>query len=275
MVDFLAQQKIGILFAVGGDGTQRGALALTAEVARRGLSIAVVGIPKTIDNDISFTDRTFGFETAVAMSELPISAAHMEAKGACNGVGLVKLMGRESGFVAAYAALASSDVNLVLVPEVPFALPKLLAFLEERLRRKSHAVVVVAEGAGQELVPPVGVNISGNKEFGDIGTFLKKAITDHFRVASFPGHVKYIDPSYTIRSAPANADDSVFCFQLSEYAVHAAMTGRTGMVVGFWNGQFVHVPMAKAVEKPKRIDPAGALWQNVLNNTGQPMDMGR
>ena len=271
MADFLVAHGINLLFTVGGDGTQRGALELTRETSQRGLRIAVVGIPKTIDNDISYTERTFGFETAVAMSRLPIEGAHMESKGTRNGVGLVKLMGRESGFVAAYAALASSDVNLVLIPEVPFRLESVLHFLEERLARKSHAVLVVAEGAGQDLVPSRGTDISGNKELGDIGIFLKKAITEHFKSRRIPAAVKYIDPSYTIRSAPANADDSVFCFHLSAYAAHAAMTGRTAMVVGFWNGHFVHVPMEKAVAFRKRIDPAGMLWQSVLENTGQPV----
>jgi 6-phosphofructokinase 1 len=274
MADYLVARQIALLFTVGGDGTQRGALELTQELARRGQATAVVGLPKTIDNDISYTERTFGFETAVAMSRLPIDGAHMESKGVRNGVGLVRLMGRDSGFVAAYAALASSDVNLVLVPEVPFTRPKVLQFLEDRLARKSHAVIVAAEGAGQEFVSASGgADASGNKEFGDIGLYLKKAISEHFKALRRSVSVKYIDPSYTIRSAAANADDSVFCFQLSEYAVHAAMTGRTGLVIGYWNGHFVHVPMEKAVAARKRIDPAGMLWQSVLENTGQPTDL--
>lgn len=270
MADWLVARGIGILFTIGGDGTQRGALALADEIARRRLPIAVVGIPKTIDNDVLFTDRTFGFETAVAMSQVPITSAHMEAKGVHNGIGLVKLMGRESGFVAAYAALASSDVNLVLVPEVPFALARVLEFLEARLARKSHAVIVVAEGAGQDLAPAGGRDASGNVQLGDIGVFLKSAISAHFKARGIPASVKYIDPSYTIRSQPASPDDSVLCFQLAENAVHAAMAGRTGILVGLWSGHFVHVPMAVAVSERKRIDPAGTLWQSVLENTGQP-----
>lgn len=274
MADFLVEHDINMLFTVGGDGTQRGALALSEELGRRGEKIAVVGIPKTIDNDISFTERTFGFETAVAMSQVPITGAHMEAKGARNGIGLVKLMGRESGFVAAYAALASSDVNVVLIPEVPFTLEAVLAYLETRLKNKAHAVVVVAEGAGQNLVAAEGTDRSGNQALGDIGVFLKQAITAHFRGIDVPASVKYIDPSYIIRSAPASADDSVFCFQLGEHAVHAALSGRTSMVVGMWNGHFVHVPMAKAVSTRKRVDSSSLFWQSVLDNTGQPVDLG-
>ena len=270
MVDFLAQEEIKILFVIGGDGTQRGALAITREVSARGVPIAVVGVPKTIDNDIAFTNRTFGFETAVAMTRMPIDSAHVEAKGVCNGVGLVKLMGRESGFVAAYAALASSDVNLVLVPEVPFTVKGVLTFLEKRLRNKAHAVVVVAEGAGQDLVDASGTDASGNRALGDIGVFLKHAIANHFSGTDMPAAVKYIDPSYTIRSSRANADDTVFCFQLAEHAVHAGMSGRTGLVICSLNGHFVHIPAQQAVSHRKKIDASGPLWQSVLDNTGQP-----
>jgi len=272
-VDFLVDREINMLFTIGGDGTQRGGLDLANEIRKRDLDIAVVGIPKTIDNDVSCTEKTFGFETAVAMSQAPITCAHMEAKGARNGVGLVKLMGRESGFVAAYATLASSDVNLVLVPEVSFSLEKVFSYLRHRLQEKAHAVVVAAEGAGQDLVTQDGLDASGNKKLGDIGVFLKKAIASHFAKSGFEVHVKYIDPSYTIRSAPATADDSVFCFRLGENAVHAAMTGRTGMVVGLWNGHFVHIPTERAVASRKKIDPAGLFWQSVLDNTGQPANL--
>ncbi len=268
-VEFLKAQGINLLFTIGGDGTQRGALDITREVERHGLDIAVVGIPKTIDNDVSFTERTFGFETAVAMSRGPIVGIHNEAKGVRHGVGLVKLMGRESGFIAAYAALASSDVNLVLVPEVPFTLEQLFAFIEDRMRTKSHAVIVVAEGAGQKLALAEGTDRSGNRKLGDIGVFLKQAIVDHFRASDMSISMKYVDPSYIIRSAQASADDSVFCFQLAENAVHAAMSGRTGLVVGLWNGHFVHVPVEKSVSVRKQIDTHGSLWNSVLHNTGQ------
>ncbi|MDA3957069.1 ATP-dependent 6-phosphofructokinase [Oceanispirochaeta sp.] len=270
MVDFLQENRIDILLAVGGDGTQRGALDLADEIDRRGAKIAVVGIPKTIDNDISCTERTFGFQTAVALSQPSIDSAHMEAKGVRNGIGLVKLMGRDSGFIAAYASLASSDVNLLLVPEVPFSLPKVMGFLEKRLEQKSHAVIVVAEGAGINLVPTGGTDASGNLKRGDIGIFLKEAIKNHFQQIGRGVSVKYIDPSYTIRSARANADDSVFCFRLAENAVHAAMAGKTRLVVGLWNGHFVNIPSTEVVRHRKHIDSAGPLWASILSNTGQP-----
>lgn len=270
MVDFLEHNKIDILYAIGGDGTQRGALQIAQEISNRNLPIGVVGVPKTIDNDIALTDRTFGFETAVAASQNAIRGAHMEAKGALNGVGLVKLMGRHSGFVAVHASLASSDVNMVLVPEAPFSLDRVMAYLEGRLTNKSHAVVVIAEGAGQDLLEVDGVDASGNKRLGDIGPFMKAAILAHFKGVGMPTTVKYIDPSYIIRSAPATPNDSVFCFQLAGNAVHAGMTGRTALVISELNGKFVHVPTELAIGKRKQVDTSSLLWQSVLDNTGQP-----
>jgi 6-phosphofructokinase 1 len=276
MVDTLARRNVGILFAIGGDGTLRGALAIDTEAKRRGLRLSVIGIPKTIDNDVAFVQKTFGFETAVSEAKRATSAAHAEALGARNGVGLVKLMGRDSGFIAAYTALADSDINYCLVPEVPFTLEALLASLRARLERRRHAVIVVAEGAGQELMSrSEDRDRSGNLRYGDIGVFLRDAIKDYFKTMGLEINVKYIDPSYAIRSVPANPHDSAFCLVLAHNAVHAAMAGRTGMVVGFWNHQVTHVPIPLAVVERKKIDPAGSLWSSVLASTGQPHDLTR
>jgi 6-phosphofructokinase 1 len=274
MVDTLEELGIGILFAIGGDGTLKGAAAIAGEAARRGKAISVIGIPKTIDNDISFVQTTFGFETAVSEAQRAIYAAHTEATGACNGVGLVKLMGRDSGFIAAYSALVDSQVNFCLVPEVPFTLAGLLASLKERLQQRGHAVIAVAEGAGQELLQAAeGRDASGNVKLGDIGTFLRDAIKEHFAQSGQELNLKYIDPSYIIRSQPANPHDSVLCLLLGHNAVHAGMAGRTNMVVGFWNHQFTHVPIVLATSARKKIDPEGRLWSSVLASTGQPRQM--
>jgi 6-phosphofructokinase 1 len=274
MVDRLEDLGIGILFAIGGDGTLRGAHAISSEVAARGLAISVIGVPKTIDNDISFVQKTFGFETAVTEARRSTYAANAEAEAARNGVGLVKLMGRDSGFIAAYAVLVDGHVNFCLVPEVPFTLDRFLDELRQRLERRGHAVVVVAEGAGEDLLPRTDErDASGNVRRHDVGVFLRDAIATHFREIGTPITLKYIDPSYAIRSVPATAHDSAFCLLLGHNAVHAGMTGRTDMVVGFWNHQFTHVPIATAVAERKRIDPAGALWSSVLASTGQPRDL--
>jgi 6-phosphofructokinase 1 len=274
MVDTLERMNVAILFTIGGDGTLRGAQAIAEEVGRRNLRIAVIGIPKTIDNDISYMQMSFGFETAVSEAKTAIYSAHTEAIGAMNGVGLVKLMGRESGFIAAYAALAYNDVNACLVPEVPFSLEGLLEWLRERLERRKHAVVVVAEGAGQDLMEETSErDASGNIRFGDIGVFLRDHIKAYFKKAGMELNLKYIDPSYTIRSMPANPHDSAFCLLLGHNAVHAGMAGRTNMVVGNWKNQFTHVPIPVAVSQRKKIDPTGWLWRNVLASTGQPRDM--
>ena len=276
MVDTLDRMNVGILFAVGGDGTLRGAQAIAEEIERRHLKIGVIGIPKTIDNDISAMDMSFGFETAVAEAGSVIYSAHVEAIGARNGIGLVKLMGRHSGFIAAYASLAHNDVNFCLIPEVSFSLEGFLQALEERLKRRGHAVVVAGEGAGQHLVNATKErDASGNIRLGDIGLFLKDRIISHFKKTGMDTTLKYIDPSYTIRSTRANSHDSAFCLILGHNAVHAGMAGRTNMVVGFWKREFTHVPISLAVSTRKQIDPSGRLWGNVLSCTGQPREMRR
>lgn len=274
MVDTLEQMKIGILFCIGGDGTQRGALAISEEAARRGLLLSVIGIPKTIDNDISFVQKTFGFETAVAEAKRATYSAHVEAVGAPNGVGLVKLMGRDSGFIAAFSVLVDNQVNFCLVPEVPFSLDAFLKALKNRLEKRQHAVIVVAEGAGQDLFTSTDEqDASGNRKFGDIGIYLRDAIKDHFKYIGMEVNLKYIDPSYIIRSQPANPHDSAFCMLMGHNAVHAGMAGRTGMIVGYWNNQFTHLPIKLSVSERKKIDPRDRLWNAVLASTGQPANL--
>jgi len=279
MVDTLVALGIRALFVVGGDGTLRAAMKLVAEIERRGLAIAVVGIPKTIDNDIHFIDRSFGFESAFSAAVEVIRAAHVEAKGARNGIGLVKLMGRHSGFVTCQAAIASTDVNFVLIPEVPLVLDGERGFLrclEERLAARAHAVIVVAEGAGQELCEERGpdgeprTDASGNLRLGDIGLVLRDRITRHFARAGTELTLKYIDPSYQIRSVPASPSDSVFCWNMARNAVHAAMAGNTELLIGRWHGRFVHVPLPLATRFRKQVDVNEDLWTSVLEATGQP-----
>jgi 6-phosphofructokinase 1 len=277
MVDCLDEHEVGILFVVGGDGTLRGAMKLAAEIARRDLLIGVVGVPKTIDNDIHFIDRSFGFETAFSAAVDVIRGAHVEARGAHNGIAIVKLMGRHSGFIACNAAVASTDVDAVLVPEVPLRLDGekgLLKFLERRLRQSSHALIVVAEGAGQELCTPANgarTDASGNARLADIGVVLRDRITAHFRDSGDNATVKYVDPSYHVRSVPALPSDALYCSHLARNAVHAAMAGNTEMLVGRWHGRFVHVPMPLATRFRKLVDTSGDLWMAVLESTGQPL----
>ncbi len=275
MADTLERLNINILFCVGGDGTLRGAHALAKEIERRKQNISIVGVPKTIDNDLSFTDRTFGFETAVYHTNSIITAAHCEAKGAFNGIGLVKLMGRDSGFIAAYASLANSVVNFCLVPELPFKIQGedgLLKALEKRFNsQKTHAVIVVAEGAGQDLFDSNDAvkDASGNVLKKDIGIKLKDDITSHFKKIGTDVSVKYFDPSYSIRSVPAIGTDSIFCYELSENAVHAAMAGKTDLIIGHWSDKFTHVPISMAVSERRKINVDGALWHAVLGATRQ------
>ena len=272
MVDTLMRLNINVLFCIGGDGTLRGAHDIAEEIKKRHQPISVIGIPKTIDNDLNLIDRTFGFETAVLSATDVITSAHNEANGAFNGLGLVKLMGRDSGFIAAYAALATTVVNICLVPEVPFTLDGLFKALESRYSSgKTHAVIVVAEGAGQELFKdqPERKDASGNILKNDIGEFLTRKIKEHFDKVGKEINIKYFDPSYMVRSIPAQGTDAIFCFQLAEAAVHAGMAGKTDMVVGSMNNAFSHVPIEYAVSERKKINPNGALWHAVLGITRQ------
>ena len=278
MVDTLERLRVNILFCIGGDGTLRGAHAIHEEITRRNLSIAVAGIPKTIDNDIDLIQKSFGFETAFSVANDIIKAAHNEAAGAYNGIALVRLMGRDSGFIAASAALAIQEVNFVLIPEISFDLdgPKgFLAVLKKRLENRHHAVVVVAEGAGQDLFGEAEKekDASGNMRHHDIGLLLKERITAEFTAQGFPFAIRYIDPSYIIRSTPANANDSKFCNLLAQNAVHSAVAGKTDFVVGHWNEHFTLLPIPMAVAQRKKIDITGELWWNVLEATGQPVSM--
>ncbi len=275
VVDALERLNIGLLFMIGGDGTLHAAKAITDVIAERGLKIAVVAIPKTIDNDICFVEKTFGFQTAVEAATHAILGAHNEATGAPGGIGLVKLMGRMSGFVAAHATLALTEVNFCLIPEVDFDLEGehgLLQALEERLRSRGHAVVVVAEGAGQKFFEgtDLGTDPSGNPKLGDIGTHLKQRIADHFHEKRMEINLKYIDPSYLIRSVPANSNDRIYTGFLGHHAVHAGLAGKTGMMVSLWNNRFVHVPIELAISHRSRVDPHGSLWRAVREATGQP-----
>jgi 6-phosphofructokinase 1 len=278
MVDTLEILNINVLFCIGGDGTLRGAHAIHEVIEKRKLKIAVGGIPKTIDNDIDLIQKSFGFETAFSIANDIIRNAHNEAYGAFNGIALVKLMGRDSGFIAANAALSIQEVNFVLIPEFTFDLygPRgFLMILKKRLEERHHAVIVVAEGAGQDFFDCSGSNkdVSGNVKYQDIGIYLKDKISEEFKNMGFTHSIKYIDPSYIIRSAPANANDSKFCNLLAQNAVHAALAGKTDFVTGFWNNQFTLMPIEMVVAKRKKIDVEGELWWNVLEATGQPISM--
>lgn len=280
LVDTLERLKINILYTIGGDGTLKGAHTIAEMAAKRGLDLAVVGVPKTIDNDISHIQRSFGFETAFSEAVNSITSAHVEAKGAFNGIGLVKLMGRDSGFIAANATLAMNDVNYVLVPEVPFELDGengLLKNLEKRLVDRQHAVICVAEGAGQDLMDKdsngVEKDASGNVKHKDIGIFLKEKIEQYFKSKKIEITLKYIDPSYIIRSAPPVPNDSIYCAQLGQYAVHAGMAGKTDLVIGQWNNNYTHVPIELAISKRRKINPNSRFWFSVIDATGQPERM--
>ena len=274
IVDCLERMNIGILFTIGGDGTLMAASRIADEISCRRLKIGVIGVPKTIDNDIHLISKSFGFDTAVDVATMAIRSAHNEAASYPNGIGLIKLMGRNSGFIAATATMAQQDVNFVLIPEVDFDIDGpngLLHSLEERLRTRKHAVIVVAEGAGQKYFENIEDehDESGNVRLKDIGLFLKNKISSYFASKNMEIALKYIDPSYMIRSLQANPNDSVFCGFLGLGAVHAGMAGKTRLIISNWNAHLVHVPMHLSIGKRKQIIPHGKLWRTILESTGQ------
>ncbi len=271
MVETLVRLGISVLFVIGGDGSLRGAAKIASTAERLGVELSVIGVPKTIDNDIPYLDQSFGFQTAFTRATESIKSALTEASSTPHGVGLVKVMGRHSGFIACYAALASHDVDFVLIPEVPFQLGPFLERLRDRVRQRGHAVVVAAEGAGQDLFEYDGaVDASGNARLADIGGLLRHRITADFAAAGEELTLRYVDPGYAIRSVPANGWDAVYCLRLAQAAVHAGMAGRTAMVVGRWHGRFVHIPIPVATGSRNQVDSNGDLWMSVLEATGMP-----
>jgi 6-phosphofructokinase 1 len=274
-VDNLIRRGVNLLFTIGGDGTQRGGNELFQEAKKRGYALSVVGIPKTVDNDVAFVSRTFGYLTAVEEAAKVLDRAHIEARSVQHGVSLVKLMGRQAGFIAAGATVASQDVNFTLVPEVPFKLDGergFLAVLKQRILKRAHAVVVVAEGAGQDLLENTQAerDASGNVKLKDIGQFLRERIEAYFKAEKIPMVMRYFDPSYLVRSSPANAEDSILCDLFARHAAHAAMAGKTGLVIGYLHDKFIHVPIELLISRKKHMDPDGFAWSAVLAATGQP-----
>jgi len=276
ILDFLESKKVSCLFVIGGDGTHRGAFRIHEGCMEKGLNVAVAGIPKTIDNDVDYIDRSFGFESAVEAAQVAILSAKTEA--ICNmpnGVGIVKLMGRSAGYIAAHATMASGDVDLCLVPEVPIVLKGekgCLPHIMRRVKEQGYALIVVAEGAGEDLLgTSAETDASGNKKLPPIGTFIKSQIEEFFKEHGKVATVKYIDPSYIIRSVPANAQDSLYCMQLGQNAVHGAMAGFTGFSVGLCSNRMVFLPIPELVStSPRSMDPHGRTWERILALTRQP-----
>jgi len=274
IVEAMERLNLNMCFVIGGDGTQRGTLEIAEEVDKRNLKIAMIGIPKTVDNDFALIDRSFGFNTAVSKAVEVVSAAHVEAVSAINGIGLVKLMGRDSGYIAAHTTLASHEVNFCLIPEVPFNLEGyngFLTHLEERIKKRGHALIIVAEGAMQDqLLTEKKFDAGGNVKMADVGIYLRSRILKHFEEKGIEINLKYIDPSYAIRSAPADPDDSIYCERLGNAAAHAAMAGKTKLIIGLVNNRFVHLPISTVITHRNKVNPESSLWRDTIDATHQP-----
>ncbi|OMO64670.1 hypothetical protein COLO4_31954 [Corchorus olitorius] len=284
IVDAIQHHGFDQVYIIGGDGTMRGAVKIFEETRRRKLRVGIAGIPKTVDNDVGIIDRSFGFQTAVEMAQQAIHAAHVEAESAVNGIGLVKLMGRSTGHIALHATLSSRDVDCCLIPETEFYLQGrggLLEFLEQRLKDKGHAVVVVAEGAGQNLIPRSDAqkqqrDESGNLVFLDVGAWLKSELQQWW-ARDHPQElftVKYIDPTYMIRAVPANATDNLYCTLLAHSAIHGVMAGYTGFVSGPINGNYAYIPLTDVAQAKNQVNTNDHKWAWVRSVTNQPDFLG-
>lgn len=274
IVDSIQARGIDMLFVLGGNGTHAGANAIHSECHKRRMKVAVVCVPKTIDNDILLMDKTFGFDTAVEEAQRAINSAYIEARSAYHGIGLVKLMGRSSGFIAMHASLSSGQIDVCLIPEVPFNLEGpygVLHHLEHLVKTKGSAVVCVAEGAGQELLQKSNAtDASGNVVLGDIGVRIQQQIKRHFKEIGVPADVKYIDPTYMIRACRANASDAILCTVLGQNAVHGAFAGFSGITTGICNTHYVYLPIPEVITSPRVVDPNSRMWHRCLTSTGQP-----
>ncbi|KAH0777636.1 hypothetical protein KY290_009047 [Solanum tuberosum] len=274
IVDSIQERGINMLFVIGGNGTHAGANAIHDECRRRRMQVAVVGVPKTIDNDIMLMDKTFGFDTAVEEAQRAINSAYIEAHSAYHGIGIVKLMGRSSGFIAMHASLASGQIDICLIPEVPFNLHGphgVLQHLKYLLEAKGSAVICVAEGAGQDFLEKTNAkDASGNAVLGDIGVHIQQQIKKYFKEIEVTTDVKYIDPTYMIRACRANASDRILCTVLGQNAVHGAFAGYSGITVGICNTHYVYFPIPEVIAQPKIVDPNSRMWHRCLTSTGQP-----
>ncbi|XP_041001486.1 ATP-dependent 6-phosphofructokinase 5, chloroplastic-like [Juglans microcarpa x Juglans regia] len=274
IVDSMEERGINMLFVLGGNGTHAGANAIHNECRKRQMRVAVVGVPKTIDNDILLMDKTFGFDTAVEEAQRAINSAYIEAHSAYHGVGIVKLMGRSSGFIAMHASLASGQIDICLIPELHFNLHGphgVLRHLKYLIETKGSAVICVAEGAGQDFLQKTNAkDASGNTVLGDIGVHIQQEIKKHFKGIGVPVDVKYIDPTYMIRCGRANASDGILCTVLGQNAVHGAFAGYSGITVGICNTHYVYLPIPEVISYPRLVDPNSRMWHRCLTSTGQP-----
>ncbi|KAL4313604.1 hypothetical protein AHAS_Ahas15G0001700 [Arachis hypogaea] len=278
IVDSLQERGINMLFVLGGNGTHAGANAIHDECRKRRYMVSVIGVPKTIDNDILLLDKTFGFDTAVEEAQRAINSAYIEAHSAYHGIGIVKLMGRSSGFIAMHASLASGQIDICLIPEVPFKLHGqngVLSHMKHLIETKGSAVICVAEGAGQGLLQKTNAtDASGNAVLGDIGGYIQQETKKYFKEIGIHADIKYIDPTYMIRACRANASDGILCAVLGQNAVHGAFAGYSGITVGTCNTHYAYFPITEAISHPRLVDPNSRMWHrfNSLGNSKLPKE---
>ena len=267
----LIKNNVNMVFFIGGDGTHRGIKELSKILKEKKKKIILVGIPKSIDNDMPIIDKSFGLESVVQESVRTIRAANVEANCNLNGIGLVKLFGRSSGFVAMLSTLAARDVNICLIPEIPFNLygeNGLLDFIFQRMQVKEHCVIVVSDGARFSVKD---YKTSNGRPVEDIGLVIKKEIIEKSEELGIEVNLKYMDPTYVVRAVPANEYDCNLCAKLAESAVHCAFAGFTNFSVGMINNKPCMIPLEKMCGKSERkVEFNSDDYLMLLASTGQP-----
>jgi len=244
ILENLTLHRIGAVICVGGDGTLRA----SHEIARMGVN--VVGVPKTIDNDIQATDVTFGFHTAVQIVTDAIDRLHSTAESH-NRIMILETMGRNTGWIALSAGLAGG-ADLILIPERPFSYDKICAMLTERHKRKSFSIVVVAEGAypeGGEAVNIGALDAFGRPRLGGIGFELAHEIEMR---TSIEARVTVL--GYVQRGGTPVAFDRILATRFGVAAVEAVAAGKFDHFIALRGEELVAVPIADGVGQCKQVD---------------------
>jgi 6-phosphofructokinase 1 len=308
----LANRHFDILYVIGGDGSMRAAHATWKRSRDNGKSLSVIGVPKTMDNDILWVWQSFGFLSAVEKAREALQQLHTEATSNPR-LCVVQLFGSDSGFVVSHAALASGVCDAALIPEVPFTMKKLADYITERLSKRfrpgaggqsPYGMIVMAETAvpqdAEDYLSDPEVDLDENEKAA-IQAFVSKGCRVHGQTPDElrTGGLKVVsrvlqkriremkvddaywadfrvftnEPRHLLRAIPPSASDVAFGQRLGVLAVDNAMAGYTDFMISQWMTEYVLVPLDLVVLGRKRVPPNGIFWKSVVASTGQPPEL--
>ncbi len=242
----LANLGVDALIAIGGEDT----LGVAGKLCENG--VKVVGVPKTIDNDLSATDYTFGFDTAVNIAMEAIDRLHTTAESHHRAL-IVEVMGRNAGWIALHAGVAGG-ANVILIPEQPFDIKDVCNYVEKRFETKYAPIVVVAEGAHPKAIGTSVIDDErdafGHTRYGGVGQLLAEEIerrTGKEARAAVLGHIQ--------RGGTPTAFDRVLATRFGVHAIRAVADGAFGQMVALRGTDIVRVPIAEAIRELKLVPP--------------------